>query len=176
MIIREMSEAECRKALAEASLGRLACSRDNRPYVIPTYFAFDGTHIYAFSTLGQKIEWMRSNPHVCLEIEERLSHSRWMSVIVFGFYEELRDEPEFEVARRQAQDVLQRRKMWWEPAIVDGSHRDTPRAFTPVIYRIHIERMTGHCAAPEIAQTSIVEAPKENWWNDVMRCFRGTKL
>lgn len=176
MIIHEMSETECRKALAEANLGRLGCSRDNRPYVVPIYFAFDGKHIYAFSTLGQKIEWMRSNPHVCLEIDERISQSNWMSVIVSGSYEELPDEPEFEIARRQAQDVLQQRIMWWEPAILAGCPRDTPIAITPVTYRIHIESMTGRRATPDSTETRIVEAPKENWWNDVKRYFRSTRL
>ena len=59
MFIHEMTEDECRTALERVSFGRLACARDNQPYVVPIYFSYDGKHIYGFSTLGQKIEWMR---------------------------------------------------------------------------------------------------------------------
>lgn len=79
MFIHEMTEFECRKALEQATVGRLACARDNQPYVIPIYFVFHRDHIYAFSTLGQKVEWMRTNPRVCLEVDERTAHDRWQS-------------------------------------------------------------------------------------------------
>ena len=62
MLIGEMSVAECRGALEQARFGRLACARDNQPYVVPFYFASDGDYLYAFSKLGRKIEWMRDNP------------------------------------------------------------------------------------------------------------------
>ena len=38
-----------------AAVGRLACPRDNQPYVIPIYFALHGDYLYSFTTLGQKI-------------------------------------------------------------------------------------------------------------------------
>ena len=82
MDIQEMAEHQCRDALARVSFGRLACARDNQPYVVPIYFAYDGHHVYGFSTAGQKIDWMRSNPLVCLEIDEWTGRDRWMSVIV----------------------------------------------------------------------------------------------
>jgi len=51
MEILEMSEAECLRKLEQTKFGRLACARDNQPYVVPVYFAFDGRHIYGFTTL-----------------------------------------------------------------------------------------------------------------------------
>jgi len=173
MFIHEMSELECRKALEEASLGRLACVRDNRPYVVPMYFTFDGHHLYGFTTLGQKTEWMRSNPHVCVEIDERTSHDRWMSVIVVGRYEELADEPQYEAARMEAINVLQRRVMWWEPALIASSHSDLPHSITPIFYRIHIEKMTGHRATPDPAETNATSfasaTTKKKWWSNLLR-------
>ena len=35
-----------------------------------------------------KVEWMRSNPLVCFEVDEVQNQNRWSSVIVFGRYEE----------------------------------------------------------------------------------------
>jgi nitroimidazol reductase NimA-like FMN-containing flavoprotein (pyridoxamine 5'-phosphate oxidase superfamily) len=146
MYIHEMSEFECRKALERASFGRLACVRDNQPYIVPIYFTVHREYVYGFTTLGQKVEWMRTNPQVCLEIDEYNGPADWMSVIVFGRYEELQETPEFAAVRVIAHDLLQRRAMWWEPAFLATEHRDTPHSFTPIFYRIHINRMTGHRA------------------------------
>ena len=179
MVIHEMTEDECRTALARVSFGRLACARDNQPYVLPIYFSYDGTHlygfsaprqIYGFSTLGQKIEWMRSNPLVCLEIDERTSHHHWMSVVVSGRYEELPDTPEFGDERVQAWKVLQERVMWWEPAYVATEHREQ---LTPIFYRIHIRQMTGRRATPDPveAAASAAKPPtaEESWLGSILR-------
>jgi len=170
MLIHEMTEDECRAALERVSFGRLACARDDQPYVIPIYFSYDRKHLYGFSTLGQKIEWMRSNPLVCLEIDERTSHNQCMSVVVSGRYEELPDTPEFGYERVQAHEVLQKRAMWWEPAYVATEHREQ---LTPIFYRIHIKQMTGRRATPDPvgAATSAAKAPtaEESWLGNILR-------
>ena len=72
MVIREMSKKECLRKLTGARLARLACSRENQPYVVPVYLACDEASgcLYGFTTPGQKIEWMRANPRVCVEVDE----------------------------------------------------------------------------------------------------------
>ncbi|MGH9872916.1 MAG: pyridoxamine 5'-phosphate oxidase family protein, partial [Pyrinomonadaceae bacterium] len=135
-------------ALGKAVLGRLGCANDNKPYVVPIYFVYDDDHLYGFTTVGQKVEWMRTNSEVCVEIDDRISHDQWMSVIVFGRYEELPDTPENEDVRFRAQQLLESRVMWWEPAYVGTANQDVPHSFTPVCYRIHIHRMTGRRATP----------------------------
>lgn len=147
MVIHEMTDSECRNALERVSFGRLACARDDQPYIVPIDFAFDGHHLYGFSTLGQKIEWMRSNPLVCLEIDERTSRHEWMSVVISGRYEELPDTPEFGAERERAHAALQKRAMWWEYATIPGAEwRRKREPFAPIFYRIHIDKMTGHRA------------------------------
>lgn len=149
MFIHEMTEFECRQALQQATVGRLACARDGQPYAVPINFAFDGTYLYGFTTLGQKIECMRANPLVCLEIDEIISASQWMSIVVFGRYEELPDEPKYESARIRAHALLQKRAIWWEPAYISQEHRDQTRSLIPIFYRIHIKKITGHRATPD---------------------------
>ena len=146
MFIQELTGIECRTALQENNVGRLACARHGQPYVVPINFAFDGTYLYGFATLGQKIEWMRSNPLVCLEVDDIIDADQWMSLIVFGQYEELPDKPEYQSARRRAHSFLQKRALWWEPAYLSQEHRDHPHSSIPIFYRIHIEKMTGHRA------------------------------
>jgi nitroimidazol reductase NimA-like FMN-containing flavoprotein (pyridoxamine 5'-phosphate oxidase superfamily) len=169
MFIHDMTEAECRHALKNANVGRLACTRDNQPYVVPIYFAYDDDHLYAISTIGQKIEWMRANPLVCVEIDEVTSREEWMSVVVFGRYEELPDLPQYKLARQEALALLQKRSAWWwEPACVCKGHQDTPHSCTPVAYRIRINRISGHHATPDTPQTRashVGESPvKDNWF------------
>jgi len=148
MFIHEMSVSDCLDALERAHVGRLACARDNQPYVVPMNFAVDGDYLYlyGFTTRGQKVEWMHSNPLVCFEIDNIINHNQWMSVIIFGRYEELPDTPEFERSRQRAHAHLQQRAMWWEPALISENHRDQPNSLVPIFFRIKIEKMTGHRA------------------------------
>lgn len=39
MVINEMTAEECRALLGRASLGRLGCSYENQPCVVPIHFA-----------------------------------------------------------------------------------------------------------------------------------------
>jgi nitroimidazol reductase NimA-like FMN-containing flavoprotein (pyridoxamine 5'-phosphate oxidase superfamily) len=174
MFIHDMTEAECRRALETANVGRLACAQDNQPYVVPIYFAYSGRYLYAFSTIGQKIEWMRANPRVCLEVDEINSPDEWMSLVVFGRYEELQNVPDSKSAREQALTLLQMRsRWWWEPASICDDHRDSPHSCIPVAYRIHIDRVSGQRATPDIIETKEIpvdESPVKRSW--LARIFR----
>ncbi len=164
MFIHTMTKSECQHALKNAKVGRLACARDNQPYVVPIYFAYDERHLYAISTLGQKIEWMRVNPYVCLEVDEVISREQWMSVVVFGRYEELPDQPQHKRAREEALRLLQNRSAWWwEPACICEGHRDTPHSCVPVAFRIRIDHMSGLHAMPDVAPPAIEKPDKRGW-------------
>ena len=99
--IIEISQDECRDLLGRVSIGRLACSLEDQPYVIPTCFVYESEHVYVFSTLGQKIKWMRQNPKVCLQVDQFEDRSNWTSVVLNGTFVELRDSDEREHARQQ---------------------------------------------------------------------------
>jgi hypothetical protein len=145
MVIQEMTHQECRARLAGTNLARLACAKDNQPYVVPIHVDFDGEFLYSYASLGQKIEWMRGNPHVCLEIDEVSTNGEWASVVVFGYYEELPHTPEHERARKIAERLFQRHPMWWEPASVPLLAGE-PRP--PIVFRIRISAITGRKCSP----------------------------
>ncbi|QJX01265.1 pyridoxamine 5'-phosphate oxidase family protein [Frigoriglobus tundricola] len=96
MVIRELNREECLRVLAQAEVARLACAHENQPYVVPVSLAYDETSgcLYGFTTPGQKVEWMRTNPLVCVEVDEIAACDRWVSVIATGRYEELPAAPE----------------------------------------------------------------------------------
>ena len=87
----------------KTAIARLACARDNQPYVVPVHVYFDGDCLYGFATLGQKIEWMRENPRVCVQVDDIRDRFHWATVVVLGQYEELLHMPSDEEARRRAQ-------------------------------------------------------------------------
>ena len=147
MVIQDMTESECRAMLAGRHVARLACARNNQPYIVPFHVDLDGECLYGFATLGQKIEWMRQNPLVCLEIDELMTHGRWASVVVFGQDQELPNSPEYGDSREVAQRLFQKHPMWWEPASVPLDKHE-PR--TPIVFRIRIGRLTGRRAAPDV--------------------------
>ena len=148
MLIQDLTRQASLELLARMRLGRLACAQGAQPYVVPVHFAYDDNALYSFATVGQKIEWMRANPLVCVEVDEVVGQQEWVSVIVFGRYEELPDTPEWQGTRAVAHKLLQQAAMWWEPAYVESIHGGTPRPLVPVFYRILIGRVTGHRATP----------------------------
>jgi nitroimidazol reductase NimA-like FMN-containing flavoprotein (pyridoxamine 5'-phosphate oxidase superfamily) len=93
MVIREMSREECLRVLAGTRQARLACAHENQPYVVPVSLAYHeapgGACLYGFTTPGLKVEWMRANPLVCIEVDELVAYDQWVSVIALGRYEEL---------------------------------------------------------------------------------------
>ena len=172
MFIKELTTDECFKVLAAKRVGRLACTRENQPYIVPFHFTFDGgEHFYAFSTLGQKIEWMRANPLVCVEVDDIKNQFEWTSLVVFGRYQELPDAPEFETERNRAYELLSLHALWWQPAYVTGAHRAPVADEKPIYFRICIDKITGHRAVSDESslepnEGKIVPETGQNWFSN----------
>ena len=147
-MIREMSKDECLRVLAGTKFARLACAHENQPYIVPAFLAYyepfgSEACFYGFTIPGQKLDWMRANPLVCVEVDEVEAYDRWVSVIAFGRFEELPETPGSDDERRRAQErprrvaetspvtspeipepddersrafhLLEAQLMWWEP-------------------------------------------------------------
>lgn len=102
IMIGVLSPDEIDDVLQRHRVGHLACASNDRPYVVPITYAYDGCCIYAYSGLGRKIDTMREQPLVCFQVDEQDGPSEWRSVIAEGRYEELRDD----AARREALALL----------------------------------------------------------------------
>ncbi|MBA8903139.1 pyridoxamine 5'-phosphate oxidase family protein [Phyllobacterium sp. P30BS-XVII] len=151
MIIREMNQYEIMELLEKtAKVGRLGCSHEGQPYVVPLNFVYRLGFLYAFTTFGKKIEWMRDNPKVCVEFDHIYATNDWQSVVITGRYEELTQAPEHMEARNQAFSLLSKRAEWWQPAYVNTVIRDHSRALEPIYFRILVEEKTGHRAVKSV--------------------------
>jgi nitroimidazol reductase NimA-like FMN-containing flavoprotein (pyridoxamine 5'-phosphate oxidase superfamily) len=148
MIVHELTQDECRAFLGGVGQGRLGCSRADQPYVVPFFFYLDakGDCLYSFSALGRKIDWMRGNPKVCVEVDEIADQLNWTSVVVFGRYQELHpDSKQDEDERRRAYQLFQQRFAWWLPGL--GKLASGDEHYTPIVFRIVIDKITGRRAA-----------------------------
>ena len=173
MLILELTNEECVEILTRLRFGRLGCSRDNQPYVVPFNFAYHDRHLYSVAAPGQKIEWMRTNPLVCVEADEIVDHDHWTSVVVQGRYEELPDTPEGSADRQMAYARLERRAGWWEPACVRETQRGAVEQVIPMYYRIHIDRVTGRRAKPDpVEAAGLLEPSATSRWKGWLKSLR----
>ena len=166
MLIKEMTMEASIDLLARTRLCRLACAHEGQPYITPIHCVYDDHYLYGFSTLGQKISWMRKNPLVCVLAEEFISPQEWASVIVSGKYEELPDIEPHAALRQHAYDLLKTRAVWWEPGYVETVLGGKTRPMQFLYFRIHIEQISGHRGVPDsIPETQLsVGQPSIGGW------------
>ena len=148
MLIEEMSRQACIDFIQRVRFGRLACEQAGQPYVTPFFFAYHHDALYSFSTVGQKVAWLRGNPRVCVEADEVESPQQWTTVIIFGRYEELPDSVRYDADRKLAHSLLQQRPIWWEPGYARSLVQGHERPLELVYFRIHIGLVTGHRSRP----------------------------
>ena len=172
MLVNELTIRASHDVLARTSLGRLACSQGMQPYIVPIHFAYQNSFLYSFSMPGQKIDWMRANPLVCIGADH-ITREQWTTVVVFGRYGELFDTTEMWSERALALELLQHRAEWWEPGCVKIAQGGTPPALVPIFYRISVEQISGRSAtlepgAPDTMQ-STAKSAKRGWLHKLLR-------
>ena len=145
MLVRVMDRSDCITLLSSSRLARLACSKDNIPYVVPISFRYVDGHIVSFSRPGQKIDWMRSNAHVCLEVDQISDKLQWKCLVIQGLFRELTDMNE----REATWSILQEQIDWWEPGGMKPVSQRVEGGQDPVYFRIEIGSMSGRQAFDE---------------------------
>jgi nitroimidazol reductase NimA-like FMN-containing flavoprotein (pyridoxamine 5'-phosphate oxidase superfamily) len=146
MLIHELPPNECREILSRTNVARLACARADQPYVVPVSIAYDreSNCLFGFSTAGRKVEWMRENPKVCVEVEDVADRFHWTTIVIVGRYEEIDDSAEHTNLRQRSLELLEQRAEWWLPATAKLGPTEH---HAMVVYRIHIDSITGRRAA-----------------------------
>ena len=99
---QEITEQSAIESVIQASLVcRLALSDNDRPYIVPLCFGYDGKNIYMHTAPeGLKIDHFLANPRVCFEFERKIrllptegkgcdSTFEYETVIGFGTIQEI---------------------------------------------------------------------------------------
>lgn len=115
----------------------LGVVESGEPYVVPVNYVFDGEYVYLHSLPGRKVDAMRCDPRVCIEVEEVQDDFCWKSVVAFGRAEELTGAD----ARAQALSLLLALFPHLTP--VESFMADDAGAPAPLAFRIRLERVTG---------------------------------
>jgi uncharacterized protein len=139
--------------IAKAQVCRLGLCKDNKPYIVPVNFGYDGECIY-FHTApeGMKIDFFAANQQVCFELEHDLKlvtntdePCKWdmsyYSVIGFGRVEEIVDPRRKFHTLNQIMEHYSSRQWTF-----DGQEVEKAR-----VWAIKIEQITGKQSADRIA-------------------------
>ena len=144
-MLGELSPAAIESLLHTQWVARIGCHASRLTYVVPISYAYDGRAIYGHSAEGLKLEMLRANPDVCVEVDHADDVANWESVIAWGRYEELEGEAAEEALRL----LLSRFRPLMTPATGDGAHGTVPSAHgeggapLAAVYRIVLEDKSG---------------------------------
>ena len=134
-MITQLSSRETHELLNQQRFGRLGCSLDGEPYVVPVNYLMVEENIYIHSLAGHKINILRANPRACLQVDDIRDEFNWRSVIATGAYEELTDPEERE---RMLNRLLQR-----QPNLTPVESAMTPGDDKVILFCIRVDRITG---------------------------------
>ena len=136
--VEELSDAEINEILDRVGYGHLACSRDNQPYVVPVHYAYADGKVFIYTTEGKKFEIIKTNPNVCLQVEEVTDNQHWQSVIVDGIAEQITDKE-----REKALKIIVEANPTLTPAMSIRWMDNWVRENIAVVYRVTPTSVTG---------------------------------
>lgn len=137
-MISELSEKAAEKLLGGQRVAHLGCVLDGgEPYVVPVDYIFKDGRIYIHSLPGQKLDALRANGKVCVQVEEIKDACRWQSVIVFGEFQEIkRTNEKVEILREFNERFRQLTP-------VEAMIEEKWNLGGIVVFRINVRRITG---------------------------------
>jgi nitroimidazol reductase NimA-like FMN-containing flavoprotein (pyridoxamine 5'-phosphate oxidase superfamily) len=90
--MEDLSEQRARDFLAAADVGHLAVVDRGKPYVTPMSFVLHENTILLRTGFGRRLEAIRANPDVCVEVSDFDSGTGdWTSVVAEGHAREVDD-------------------------------------------------------------------------------------
>jgi nitroimidazol reductase NimA-like FMN-containing flavoprotein (pyridoxamine 5'-phosphate oxidase superfamily) len=136
-MINNLSREESFALLRASSLARLGCIADGEPYVVPVNYVCDEVSVIIHSLPGKKIDALRANPRVCVQVDEIRDHLNWTSVLAHGRYEEITSGAPRESAMSQLLAAFP------ELTPVESVIARDAGAPAPVVFRVLIDHVTG---------------------------------
>jgi hypothetical protein len=88
-MITNLETKECHFILENNYIGHLGYIFQNKPYVVPITYFFntEKNHIICYSGEGHKIQAMRKNNQVSLQVAEIRTVNNWKSVLAHGTFQ-----------------------------------------------------------------------------------------
>ncbi len=145
-MLGELTKDQIEDILKSNVIGRLGCCSQQKMYVVPVTYCYDGEFVFGHTVEGMKVKMLRENPSCCLEVDIMKNMTNWKSVIAWGIFEELKDKE-----AEQAMEKLIARLAPLIPSETSHPQRMGPSSGTrtstfaknPVIYRIRLTEKSG---------------------------------
>jgi uncharacterized protein len=143
----DLNEQQINNILTSQIFGRVACCSNAHPYIVPVTYTFDGKRIYVQSYEGTKLDLMRANPNVCLQVDIINDLYNWQSVQVYGQFKELSGEESAKARTTLFSSVL---PLMTGSSIHAHEHEEgpghelsDPSMVKPIMFAIVIHQKTG---------------------------------
>jgi nitroimidazol reductase NimA-like FMN-containing flavoprotein (pyridoxamine 5'-phosphate oxidase superfamily) len=145
-MLGELTTDEIENILKSNVIGRLGCCTQQKIYVVPVTYIYDGEFIIGNTVEGMKIDILRQNPECCFEVDVLKDLANWKSVIAWGTFEELSGDE-----ATKALDTLINKLEPLVPSETSHpnrmgpapSHRISTFTRNPIVYRIRLKNKTG---------------------------------
>jgi nitroimidazol reductase NimA-like FMN-containing flavoprotein (pyridoxamine 5'-phosphate oxidase superfamily) len=146
-MVRVLKQKECLHILTNNYIGNLAYIYRDRPFIAPITYFFDAENniIIGYSAEGHKINAMRKNSNVSVNVAEIDSVNDWKSVLAHGSFEEL--------SSCTSKAKLHQFSIGVKDLIITREHRKldfinefSSKIYTddlPVIFQIKVKEITG---------------------------------
>jgi uncharacterized protein len=136
--IRELTRVEMEAILARNNVGRIAYSFQDRVDIEPISYVYANGWVYCRTSHGVKLEMMEHHRWVAFEVDEVRGVFDWQSVVVRGATYVLNaDSPDDERNAFAPGLALLKQLV---PGTLEG---DDPVPFRQVVFRIHLDEVTG---------------------------------
>lgn len=146
-MISNLNDTQIDQFLRSQFYGRLGVYANEKVYVVPFTYAYDGTYFYGQTVEGQKIHMMRQNPKVCVEVDRVEQSNLWQSVIAHGTFEELSGREADEIQR----EILTRLRPYGYTETLRPTYsmqKPHQESMKVIVFRIKIEEATGRYETP----------------------------
>tara|TARA_R110000764_G_scaffold240089_1_gene342303 strand:+ start:77111 stop:77563 length:453 start_codon:yes stop_codon:yes gene_type:complete len=142
-----LSKSACVTLLKNNYLGHLAFIAQGVPFTLPITYYYDKSNnaIISYSSKGHKIDAMRENSSVSLQVGEVISNSNWQSVMVHGTFDELQGSDAKYYLHQFTEGVksIIAQKEHKHPEFISEFSSKLYSRGTPVVYRIKILEIIG---------------------------------
>ncbi len=143
----DLTSSECIRLLKKNYTGHLGFISQGDPHVLPITFYYnqaDNT-IISYSEEGHKINAMRVNGSVALQVEDIISNSNWQSVLVLGTFEEIKGSNAKLLLHQFTEGVknILKVKEHKHPEFISEFSSKGYSGGIPIVFRINVSEMKG---------------------------------
>lgn len=151
-MIKNLETQDSLLLLGSNYIGRLAYISQAAPSIVPITYYYDqsSNSVISYSGEGHKINAMRKNPLVSIQVDEIVETDNWKSIAVHGTFDELHGTDAkyhlhlFTEGVRSLANQLEKRDF----KSIDEFSSKMPTNKVPIVYRIKIIEITGKLREP----------------------------